>query len=249
MNPRSWFCSRRGGAATPCRVLAACCLAMLQGALYAEGVTRSVEPVAGGCKVTLAWSFSGTVESDLIIEERMADGWSVDDSTVPFSSLDASWFSGRVARFAVKPSLLANAGSISFTVVSGAEPATGTVAGYWKMYLSGSLRKGDVAGQNGLSALAVKSGSGDTSGTSGSSVSETSVSIASFKVLSGGVVELAYSSLDKSGTIVVEGCEGFSKPWAEVSRAAVPAGAGKVTVESDEVGSCRFFRLKLLTEE
>ena len=99
--------------------LAACaCAALMQGALFAEGVTRTVEPVLGGCRVTLAWDFSGSVESDLILEERFAAGWTVDGATVPFASLDASWLSGTVARFAVKPSLLSQAGSITFTIVS-----------------------------------------------------------------------------------------------------------------------------------
>ncbi len=230
--------------------LALCaCIAFAQCPVVADGVIRSVEPVAGGCRVTLAWDFSGNVESDLIIEERLAQGWTVDDSTVPFSSLDASWFSGAVARFAVKPSMLSEAGSISFTVVSGDPALPGTVAGDWKMYLSGSLRKGAVAGADGLSALAADSSSVGKTGSAAASSSETAVAIASFKVLPGGVVELSYSSLGKSGTLVVEGCEGFGKAWTEVSRTAVSSDDGKVSLESAEVGSCRFFRLKLLTEE
>ena len=86
------------------RLAALACLA--SNLLLADGVTRSVEPVPGGCRITLAWEFSGKVESDLIIEERFAPGWSVVDSTVPFGSLDASWLSGHMARFAVKSAMV-----------------------------------------------------------------------------------------------------------------------------------------------
>ena len=233
-----------------------CCMVLAPCLLFADGVTRSVKPVSGGCKVTLAWTFSGTVESDFIIEERFAQGWSVDDSTVPFSSLDASWFSGCVARFAVKPTLLSKAGSISFTVVCGEGTASGTVSGDWKMYLGGKLKKGTVAGQNVLSALVVTppsdeepgaSGSG-TSGSTSTTVVETPLAITSFE-MSGGVFSvLSYSSLAKSGTLVVEGCEGLNKPWKEIKRVAVSVGDKTVKLDPGEVGGCCFLRLKLLTE-
>ena len=238
------------------RVAALACAAMVQASLFAGGVTRSVEPVAGGCKVTLSWDLSGNVESALVIEERFASGWTVDGSTVPFGSLDASWLSGGVARFAVKPSLLAEAGSISFTVVSGEGAAAGTVAGDWKMYLAGSLQKGTVAGSGALAALSANEGTAGTLGAVGTagaagnvSVVEKAVAITSFKMLGGGVVELSYSGIEKAGTLVLEGCEGLGKPWTEVRRDAVPAGSGNVQMEPAEAAGLRFFRLKLLTEE
>ena len=239
-------------------VLTLCiCVALGHCAFSADGVTRSVEPVAGGCKVTLAWEFTGKVESGLVIEERLAQGWTVDDSTVPFASLDASWFSGNVARFAVKPSLLAEPGSISFTVMSGAKDASGTVAGDWMMYFDGSLNKGAVVGAKGLAALSsVAVGTEGTSGMEGTSgsvanatVVEKALAIKSFKMLGGGVVELSYSGVAKAGALVVEGCAGLGKSWTEIKRAAVAAGAGRVQLTADEIGVCRFFRMKLLTEE
>jgi len=232
----------------------ACALvALAQCGLYADGVTRSLEPVVGGCKVTLAWEFSGKVESDLVIEERFAQGWTVADSTVPFGSLDASWFSGPVARFAGKPSLLSSAGSISFTVVCGESAAAGHVAGDWKMYCGGSLRKGAVAGASEMSALAenvggagVTGGSAVASGTG--SMTETAVAVKSFKVVAGGI-ELGYEGVTKAGTLVVEGCEGLGKGWNEVARATVQSGDGKAFVKQDDVGTSRFFKMKLLTVE
>lgn len=232
----------------------ACALvALAQCGLYADGMTRSLEPVAGGCKVTLAWEFSGKIESDLVIEERFAQGWAVADSTVPFGSLDASWFSGSVARFAVKPSLLGSAGSISFTVVCGESTAAGNVAGDWKMYCDGALRKGAVTGESVMSALAdgvgggcAAGGAAEASGTG--SMVETAVAVKSFKVVAGGI-ELGYSGVTKAGTLVVEGCEGLGKSWKEVARATVPSGDGKVSVKQDNVGTSRFFRMKLLTVE
>ncbi len=106
----------------------------------ADGVTRSLEPVVGGCKVTLAWAFSGKVESDLIIEERLAPGWAVDSTTVPLVLLDATAFSGSVARLALKPTLLSNTGSFRYVVRPIAEADSGTVSGGWQMYLGGTLR-------------------------------------------------------------------------------------------------------------
>lgn len=178
--------------------LAACaCAALMQGALFAEGVTRTVEPVLGGCRVTLAWDFSGSVESDLILEERFAAGWSVDGATVPFASLDASWLSGSVARFAVKPSLLSQAGSIAFTVVSDGATASGAVSGDWKMYRDGALRKGAVAGALVVASLvdAAPDGNnavaGGASGASGLAAAGTSLAITSFKMTKGETVRAA----------------------------------------------------------
>jgi len=225
----------------------ACALvALAHCGLCADGVKRSVEPVSGGCKVTLSWDFVGNVESDLIIEEHFAQGWAVVDSTVPFGSLDASWFSGNIARFAVKPAFLAEAGSISFVVASSGE-SSGAVAGNWKMYLGGTLRKGNVVGGDSLSAVAAASGSSAVAGSS--SGEEYSVAIASFKIVSGGSAELAYAGLPKAGVLVVEGCEGLGKAWSELKRLSAAVGDGKVTLDKDEVGVCRFMRMKLLTEE
>ena len=228
-------------------------LALAQGTVWANGVTRSVEPVSGGCKVTLAWTFSGTVESDLVIEERLAPGWSVDTTTVPFGSLDATSFSGSVARFAVKPSLLSADGSISFVVRPDAESASGTVAGDWQMYLSGALQKGNVAAESRVATLSVASENQVGSGTESleeAEIVETAVAIKSFRVVDGSRIELSYAALAKSGTLVVEGCEGLGKAWKPVkSKEDVPAGDGTVVVEKDEAGECRFYRMKLLTKE
>lgn len=256
-------------------LLAACaCAALMQGALFAEGVTRAVEPVPGGCRVTLAWEFSGSIESDLILEERFAPGWAVDGATVPFGSLDASWLSGSVARFAVKPSLLAQAGSISFTVVSDGATASGAVAGDWKMYRDGTLRKGVVAGTVAVASLggAATDGTGTeaggTAGTSGSADAGTGIAITAFKMTdgttrvsalsngtrararSGGTLfEFAYAGLGRSGTLVVEGCETLGGPWVAVKRVAVAAGDGTVALAQDEAGDNHFFRLKFVTEK
>ena len=228
-------------------------LALAQCAVWADGVTRSVEPVSGGCKVTLAWAFSGKVESDLVIEERFAPGWSVDDATVPFGSLDATWFSGTVARFAVKNSLLATPGSISFTVKSGTDAASGTVAGDWQAYLGGLPRKGAVAGNAALAAISLAPQNqmgGVANSAADAKTVERAVSIASFKVLGGSLIELSYKGLIKAGTLVVEGCEGLGKTWTEVKRVEnAPAGDGKVTLTQEETGACRFYRMKLLTTE
>ena len=219
--------------------------------LWADGVARSVEPVAGGCKVTLAWNFSGKVESGLVIEERFPSGWSVVDSTVPFGSLDASWFSCNVARFAVKPSLLSEAGSITFTVAAADGAAEGSVSGDWKMYLSGSLVKGGIVGA-GVQALASGDGAAASGGSGGTETNgtlvETAVAIKSFNIL-GDSIMLTYSGVAKAGTLVVEGCEGLGKAWTEVKRTAVGAGDGSVVFGADDASASRFFRLKLLTEE
>lgn len=256
-------------------VLAACaCAALMQGgALFAEGVTRAVESVPGGCRVTLAWTFSGTAESDLVLEERLAPGWTVDGATVPFAALDASWLSGAVARFAVKPALLAQPGSITFTVVSGEGAAAGAVAGDWKMYLGGTLRKGAVAGANALAARGAAGADGPAGAAGGATgATETAgagVAITSFKVLNGaaavqtaagggaraaasagGVLfAFAYAGVARDGTLVVEGCERLGGAWTAVKRVAAAAGEGTVTLAPGEAGENRFFRLKVVTEE
>lgn len=227
------------------------CTVIGYGAFCANALTRTVEPVHGGCKVTIAWDLSGKVESGLVIEERLATGWSVDDSTVPFASLDASWFSGNVARFAVKPSLLAESGSISYTVLPGAKAAPGSVAGDWMMYLGGKLCKGKVQGEGIISSLSSNQGSDGTGapgGKPGTSVTEKKVAIASFKILSDGVIEFSYRGGDGAGTLVVEGCEGLGKAWAEVGRFAVTSGDGKIELGIDKAKGCQFFRMKLITE-
>ena len=231
-------------------------LALAQGSLWADGVTRSVEPVSGGCKVTLAWAFSGKVESDLVIEERFSPGWSVVDATVPFGSLDATWFSGNVARFAVKPAMLSADGSISFVVKSETDSATGTVAGDWQLYLNGKLQRGRIAGSDQLSTLVatpVKASvikTGIAKALEAAQVVELSVAIKSFKVLGDSRIELSYSGVTKPGVLVIEGCEGLGKGWTTVKRVdGVPVGDGKVVVEKDEAGDCRFYRMKLLAKE
>ncbi|MGN0854780.1 MAG: hypothetical protein ACI4R9_04590 [Kiritimatiellia bacterium] len=234
--------------------IAGLALALAPCAAWADGVSRTVEPIAGGCRVTLAWSFTGHIESDLIIEERLAAGWTVDASTVPLDSLDASWFSGSVARFAVKPTALATAGSIAFTVVAGEGAGTGTVNGDWKLYMDDALRKGGVTGDGTLATIAAAedgaNGTGGTaSGQEGATVTETKVAIAAFKLTSGGGCELSYADLAKAGTLVVEGCEALGGAWRELKRTVVADAGGTVVLETDEVGACRFMRMKLVTEE
>lgn len=226
--------------------LAAWCLAA--GSLFADGVTRTVEPVQDGCRVTLSWNFSGLVESDLVIEERFSAGWSAVDSTVPFGSLDASWLSGNVARFAVKPSLLSYPGSISFMVSSSNGSSAGTVGGSWKMYLSGGLCTGSVSGAGNLASIVLQSSGGAAGASESVAPVETSVTITSFMFV-GSNVELSYSGVAKAGVLVVDGSKGLSSPWQELRRSAVDAGEGKVTLAPSEFGESRFFRLKLLTEE
>lgn len=249
-------------------VFAWCCLvALVQGSLLADGVTRTIESTETGCQVTIAWTFSGKVESDLVIEERLASGWSVDDTTVPFASLDATWFSGRIARFAVKPALLAQAGSITFTVKPAEGAASGSVTGDWKLYQDGELLQGGIAGARTLAVLtpppaptspsSPASSSGPSSPSSPSSQTAPTtpslvaapVSIASFNIRAGGGCELGFAGAAKAGTLVVEGCKGLDKTWTELKRVAVSAGDGTVRLEASEVGGCCFMRLKLLTEE
>lgn len=226
-------------------------LAFARGLLWADGVTRSLEPVPGGCKVTLSWEFSGKAESDLIIEERLGKEWSVDDATVPFGSLDATWFPGSVARFAVKPSLLTRAGSISFVVRSAEESPSGTVSGEWQIYLGGILRRGYVGGNALLSMSGVESQkwSGGTLDSSEGTTVETPVAIASFKVHPGSGIELAYVGVKAAGMLVVEGCRGLGSPWTVVKgNVAVAPGDGVVALTKEEVGGCCFYRIKLVTK-
>lgn len=242
-------------------VLALCLgLSFAQGSLWADGVTRSLEPVVGGCKVTLAWAFSGKVESDLIIEERLAPGWAVDSATVPLVLLDATAFSGPVARFALKPTLLSNAGSFSYVVRPVAGTELGTVSGDWQMYLGGTLRKGSVAGQAWLSLFALTTHYQQTGqamafasapdSDAAAQLAETAVAIAEFKVLDESRVRLAYVGLKKAGTLYVEGCVGLGRDWRPITSKAVPVGDGEVELSTGTVeGTFCFYRMKLLTTE
>lgn len=235
-------------------------LSFAQGSLWADGVTRSLEPVAGGCKVTLAWELSGKVDSDLIIEERLAPGWAVDSTTVPLVLLDATAFSGSVARFALKPTLLSNTGSFSYVVRPFAETDSGTVSGDWQMYLGGALEKGSVSGQMGLSFLAkathylpadqTTAFSGAADSNAASQGVETAVAIAAFKVLDESHVRLSYVGLKKAGTLYVEGCVGLGRDWRPIKSKAVSAGDGEVELSTSTVdGTFCFYRIKLLTTE
>lgn len=226
--------------------------------LWADGVTRSTVQVTGGCKVTLSWTFAGSVESDLVIEEQFAAGWSVDTSTVPYDKLDASWVSttasGAIARFAVKPSLLAGgAGSISYVVRPAAGMTTGIVSGNWRLYLNGALQKSMVAGGTALSALAsapklMKRVSMSVR-SAGEQTVEIPVVIKSFKLVDSSQIELSYDGLPKAGTLVIEGCENLGKAWSEIARTEVEPGNGAVAVKTEDVGTRRFMRMKLLTRE
>lgn len=219
-------------------------VALAHGALFADGVRRSVEAVAGGCRVTLAWSFSAKAESDLVIEERLSEGWSVDGSTVPFSSLDASSFTSGGARFAVKPELLAKDGSISF-VVRAAEGTPACIAdGDWRMYLGGQLRHSVITGSARLSVAGGSSEDGDSVG-GGDGVE---IDITSFKVVDAVFREVSYAAVGGYGTLVVEGCAGLDGEWKEIKRVVVPAGEGRVILKIREVGDCRFLRLKFFKE-
>ena len=232
-------------------------LTLVQGVLWADVVvSRSITPKAGGCTVELSWEVSGKVESDLIIEERFSEGWSVDlDTLTPVDSLDAKWASpsASVARFAVKPSSLTSKSSISFDVKATEGITAGTVAGDWRMYLDGALKKGSVSGDAGLAANSLvhqNQAGGAANLAANAKTVETAVSIASFKVLGGSLIELSYKGLTKTGTLVVEGCEGLGKTWTKVKCVeSVPIGDGNVTLTQEEVGECRFYRMKLLTEE
>ena len=231
------------------------CAALAQGPLFADGVARTAEAVQGGCRVTLAWDFAGSPGSALVIEERFPAGWLVDASTVPFGSLDASWLSEGVARFAVKSGLVAAPGSISFTIAAPEGASGGPASGDWMVYLDGRLKKGVSTGARSLSAiqtgLAGNGGAGtqatDTrSGLEG--VVRTPVAISSFRLLDG-AVELSYRGVEVPGVLAVEGCEGLGAPWNSLKRTVVSPGDGTVLLESNEAGSSRFFRLYLLTEK
>lgn len=252
-------------------VLALCLgLSFAHGSLWADGVTRSLEPVVGGCKVTLAWEFSGKVDSDLIIEERLSPGWTVDSTTVPLVLLDATALSGSVARFALKPSLLANPGSFSFLVNSVDETVSGNVSGDWQIYRSGMLRKGNVSGGAVLSSLGVvrqrlmaslqmvKSANGvdafasevSTEQASDSAIVEIPVAISAFQVLDDSHVRLSYVGLRTSGTLCVEGCVGLGKKWEPITSCEVSAGDGDVVLTSEgAIAKYCFYRMKLLTTE
>lgn len=240
----------------------ALCLGMLlaQCSLWADGVKRSLEPVSGGCKVTLAWELSGKVCSDLIIEERLAPGWIVDSATVPFALLDATAFPGSVAKFAIKPTLLSNTGSFCFVVKPVGEVDSGTVSGDWRMYLDGTLQKGCISGQTCLSFLAsatryLKAGQatisgGEANSSGGSQSAETAVAIAAFKVVDESHVLLSYAGLRNSGTLYVEGCVGLGRGWRPIMSRAVPAGDGEVELSTSTVdGTFCFYRMKVLTTE
>lgn len=225
-------------------------LALAQGSLWADGVTRSVEPVSGGCKVTLAWAFSGKVESDLVIEERLASGWSVDGESVSRDSLDAWCCTNSIARFAVNPTNVLN-GSISFRING---TSGGTVVGTWQLYLNGELRKGSVGGDSDLKVSVVANAVQSIPATGPSMETQTSkvwraIPIKSFRITANSSCELSYEATE-TGTLVVEGCEGLGKTWAEVKRVEkVSAGDGNVTLTQGEAGACRFYRMKLLTTE
>lgn len=225
-------------------------LTLAQGAVWADGVTRTITPGSGGCEVKLEWSFSGNVESDLVIEERLASGWSVDGSSVSRDSLDAWCCTNSIARFAVNPTNVAN-GSISFRV-SGA--SSGTVVGTWQLYLNEELQKGAVGGDSDLKVSVVANVVQSVPTTGPSMETQTgkvwrAIPIKSFRIAANSSCELSYEASGK-GTLVVEGCEGLGKTWTEVRRVEnVPAGDGKVTLTQEEAGTCRFYRMKLLTTE
>lgn len=225
-------------------------LGLVQGSLWADGVTRSVEIGSAGCKVTLAWMFTGKIESDLVIEERFSSGWLVDGSTVPIKSLDATWLPGSVARFAVKPTL-AKSGSISFMVTPADASVTGTIAGDWKMYLNGALQQGAIVGSSVLGAVQRgKQTEFDLTSSEAVSCVEVPVAISSFRVLGDGDSELTYSGVAKVGTLVVEGCENLGKPWREIRRVEnVQPGGGTVVLGATEAKGLHFMRIKLITEE
>ena len=226
------------------------CLGLAQGSLWADGVMRSVESGSAGCKVTLAWTFSGKIESDLVIEERFSSGWLVDGSTVPVKSLDATWLPGSVARFAVKPTL-AKSGSISFMVTPADASVTGTIAGDWKMYLNGALQQGSILGTGSLRcARAGEQAQEALTAREATTCVELPVAISSFRVLGDGDSELTYSGVAKVGTLVVEGCENLGKPWREIRRVEdVRPGGGTVVLGAVESKGLHFMRIKLITEE
>ena len=228
-------------------LLAAVFAAALAGESFAEGVIRTIKPISGGCKVTLAWEFSEKAGSDLILEEQLASGWKVATESVPFNLLDATWFSGSTARFAVKRALAAKAGSISFNVFADKSAVAGAVKGGWMIYLGGKLKDKVTDGAVALTLGGTGTGGGAVAGGGSGSVSEgEQIAITSFKLLNDGQVELAYAGVAQAGMIVIEGCEGLDLPWVELKRLSVSAGDGKVILTTGEVGGSRFIRIKLL---
>lgn len=227
-------------------------LTLAQGAAWA-GVTRTITPCSDGCEVKLEWSFSGKVESDLVIEERIPAGWSMKDSSVSTDSLDAWCCTNSIVRFAVNPNHVTN-GSIVVTLESDSAQAGGRIAGNWQLYLDGTLTSGSVGGRLDLPVSASANAQQPVS-TSGALPTVQAVEvwqaipIKSFKFAADSSCELSYEA-PKIGTLVVEGCEGLGKDWMTVKSVEnVPAGAGTVTVEKDKTGNCRFYRMKLMTKE
>lgn len=224
-------------------------LTLAQGAVCAN-VTRTITPGSGGCEVKLEWSFSGKVESDLVIEERFPTGWSVE--SIQADLLDAAWFTNSIVRFAVNPTNVLN-GSISFRV-SGS--SSGTIVGTWQLYLNGKLQKGTVGGGANLpasSAVALIPSSGEVSGHEVKAQAvevAIPVAIKAFKVEAGPQFVLSYAGLPSAGTLVVEGCAGLGQDWLEAKRKeGVVAGDGSVTLNAEEAKGFRFYRMKFLTTE
>lgn len=227
-------------------------LTLAQGAVWADGVTRSVEPVSGGCKVTLAWAFSGKVESDLVIEERFPTGLSVE--SIQADLLDAAWFTNSIVRFAVNPTNVAN-GSISFTITSDSAHDVGKIAGNWQLYLDGALQHGPVGGVDDLPASGAVALIPSSTKLSGLGVAEQAVEveipvpIKAFKVEAGPQFVLSYAGLPADGILVVEGCAGLGQGWGAAKRENVRAGDGSVVLNAKEAEGFRFYRMKLLTME
>lgn len=226
-------------------------LTLAQGAVCAN-VTRTITPGSGGCEVKLEWSFSGKVESDLVIEERLPSGWSMVDESVSIKLLDAWCCTNSFVRFAVNPTNVLN-GSISFRV-SGS--SSGTIVGTWQLYLNGKLQKGTVGGGANLpasSAVALIPSSGEVSGHEVKAQAvevAIPVAIKAFKVEAGPQFVLSYAGLPSAGTLVVEGCAGLGQDWLEAKRKeGVVAGDGSVTLNAEEAKGFRFYRMKFLTTE
>ena len=214
--------------------------------MAADGVTRTIQRTADGCCVTLAWSFESKIQSDLIIEERLAAGWSVNSDTVPFGSLDASWFNGSTVRFAIKPAMLKEPGSISFVIVAADGATDCVVSGEWQMYLGGKYCKAYVGGATVASSAAVADSGEASAGGSSESGDETEdrqLKISEFKIIPGGGAEIVYSGASKQGTMVVLGCENLGGNWQTVKEIVIGVGGGKVTVSAEEVGKCNFMKI------
>lgn len=232
-------------------------LVLAQGAVWADGVTRTLQKEGDVYHVTLSWTFSGSVESDLVIEEQFPDGWNVDTESVPVDgTLDATWFSESIARFAVNPTNFVETGSIQFDVAPGPAAVAGSIDGDWRLYLTGTLQRGAIdaneQGKNlaapGVPLTASPQAKLATTATEELAV-ELPVAIKSFKMLSGSRIELTYGALPAAGRLVVEGCEGLGKAWAEITHMDVEAAADKVELEPEAVGNRRFMRMKLFTKE